>query len=283
MIRIRKPKTQPAPLRKKGPAAHKRLCDFYAQPRSEPPVFEPAIYNAPAVRQALHKAQHGKCAYCERKLVRTDGDVEHFRPKAAVQQGRQDSPRVPGYYWLAYKWSNLLLSCQHCNQLRVHQGARRGKGNLFPLADPALRACSPADDLDREQPLLIDPAVEDPALHLTFERECVRALSARGEVCIGILGLDHPMLEERRRDRLNLLDSLRLCLELLRERGDPQLKARIHAAIDDSLSDSAEFAAMARAAFAGYRRQPAVRSKRRAASSPRSRAAPEAPRAPSES
>lgn len=123
MIRIRKPKTQPAPLRKKGPAAHKRLCDFYAQPRSEPPVFEPAIYNAPAVRQALHKAQHGKCAYCERKLVRTDGDVEHYRPKAAVQQGRQDSPRVPGYYWLAYKWSNL--------RGRVRAGAERAGGGLY--------------------------------------------------------------------------------------------------------------------------------------------------------
>lgn len=249
MIRIRKPNTPPSSLRKKGPAANKRQCDHYARPSTEPPPeFEAAIYNDRAVRQALSEAQHGKCAYCECKLTRMDGDVEHFRPKAAVHQEREEQPLTPGYYWLAYEWSNLLLTCQHCNQIRSRKDARRGKGNLFPLANPALRARSPADALEREQPLLINPSTEDPTPHLTFERECVRALSERGAACITILGLDHPALEERRRDHFQRLEALRLSLGELQNRGERHLATRIRELLAASCKDSAEFAAMARSA-----------------------------------
>ena len=135
MIRIRKPKTQPAPLRKKGPAAHKRLCDFYAQPRSEPPVFEPAIYNAPAVRQALHKAQHGKCAYCEMQQQSTALPTEHFRPKGGVTTDVDYVTSPQGYWWLAWSWHNLFFACGTCNS-----PAR--KGNHFALAAALVRADS---------------------------------------------------------------------------------------------------------------------------------------------
>lgn len=251
MIRIRKPKTPPAPLRSKGPAARKRQCEHHARPSSAPPPeFEAGVYNDPAVREALRRAQHDKCAYCECKLTRMDGDVEHFRPKAAVQQEREEPPQTPGYYWLAYEWSNLLVTCQHCNQVRSRKSSRRGKGNLFPLADPALRARGPAEDLGREQPLLINPAAEDPAPHLGFERECVRALSERGRRCIEILGLDDPGLEERRHDRLKKLELLQRSVGALQNKGQHRLAARIRAELDGCCADSAEFAAMARAALA---------------------------------
>ena len=73
------------------------------------------------------------------------GDVEHYRPKAGYRQDAEDPLGRPGYYWLAYEWSNLLFCCQICNQ--------RFKRNLFPLVDPARRAETHHDDLSSEQPL----------------------------------------------------------------------------------------------------------------------------------
>jgi hypothetical protein len=98
--------------------------------------FDPAIYGDVAVKAALVAAQHKKCCFCE-SIVGTDGDVEHFRPKAACRQTSGDALTRPGYYWLAYDWSNLLLACGPCNQ--------RHKGNLFPLADPSRRVTSHKD------------------------------------------------------------------------------------------------------------------------------------------
>lgn len=267
MIRIQKPKAAPAPLRTRGPAARRRICQHYAQSPGAPPAqFESGIYNHQAVRKVLHTAQHGKCAYCERKLVRTDGDIDHFRPKAAVQQAREAQPRVPGYYWLAYEWNNLLLTCQHCNQFRTAGGAGRGKGSLFPLLNPKQRARRPADDLSREQPLLVNPAEEDPARHLTFRGECIQARTQRGAACIQILGLDDPALEERRNDRLMLLRPLFLLLHAHGTRpgrAAVRRRADLRANVAPSLSDAGEFSAMARAAFEQLSMPTEVKGRRR--------------------
>ena len=55
--------------------------------------------------------------FCESKVSHIAyGDVEHFRPKAGYRQRPEDPLVQPGYYWLAYEWSNLLFCCQLCNQ-----------------------------------------------------------------------------------------------------------------------------------------------------------------------
>jgi hypothetical protein len=82
----------------------------------------------------LDNVFHGKCAYCEVKILRQPGDAEHFRPKGAVKRkdprGKIVSPSCeiadpggqmleiphPGYFWLAYDWRNLLPSCSDCNK-----------------------------------------------------------------------------------------------------------------------------------------------------------------------
>ena len=120
----------------------KRLCEQYdSSPDSYKSGakafasrdFESGIYGAKSVKQALQKAQHGKCAFCESKITHIAyGDVEHFRPKAGYRQCPKDPLVRPGYYRLAYEWSNLFFCCTLCNQ--------RFKGNHFPLADPARRA-----------------------------------------------------------------------------------------------------------------------------------------------
>lgn len=115
-------------------------------------------YKCDDIKKALKKLYNRKCAFCE--VSSDDLHVEHFRPKKI-------------YYWLAYSWDNLLLACPSCNG---------NKGSRFDIAgirgdflfDPANTyrfihtSCA---DLDRaEQPLLVNPEVEDLTSELIFDQ-----------------------------------------------------------------------------------------------------------------
>lgn len=109
------------------------------------------------LKDILLDAFRGKCAYCEAEFDHvTYGDVDHYRPKARVDE---DSGHQ-GYYWLAYDPQNYLLSCQKCNQ--------EAKQNHFPLAATGRRAYGPDDPLELEQPLLLNPLQESHAKHITY-------------------------------------------------------------------------------------------------------------------
>lgn len=155
---------------------------------------------------------HGKCAYCEGKVTpQSYGDAEHWRPKAGVTikvDGRavpvdDGQDPHPGYWWLAYDWSNLLPACSYCN-------AGHGKQTQFPIT--GRRVFTPLDaadvnDLDIiEQPLLLHPfRGPDPAEHLVFDDfGSVKAAedSALGAETISVLDLERGWLRE---DRLGLL------------------------------------------------------------------------------
>jgi hypothetical protein len=153
-------------------------------------------------REVIFAAYYKKCAYCEGhfRLVET-GDVEHFRPKAAVKEGRGRFAYVgagkarmkhPGYYWLAYEPTNLLPSCSLCN--------RSGKGNLFPVAD--FRAERPGQE-KREVPLLLHPGVsrDDPAKHfvLSTTNGVLGWRTRQAEECINVFKLNREGLPEARR------------------------------------------------------------------------------------
>ena len=105
-----------------------------------------------------------------------------FDPKRGIDRDPRDPLVQPGYYWLAYEWSNLLFCCQLCNQ--------RFKRNHFPLADETKRARSHHEDIKNEQPLLIHPAQDDPGMFLEFNEEYLRAINGnqRGKATIEILG-----------------------------------------------------------------------------------------------
>jgi len=60
------------------------------------------LYKVGSVQKKLNEIYHLKCAYCEQKLLDAPKHTEHYRPKDT-------------YYWLAYSWDNLLLSCGSCN------------------------------------------------------------------------------------------------------------------------------------------------------------------------
>ncbi|MBM4032553.1 MAG: hypothetical protein FJ291_12315 [Planctomycetes bacterium] len=192
------------------------------------------------MKKALIAMQHGKCCFCESKITHiTYGDVEHFRPKAGYRQQPDEQLRRPGYYWLAYEWSNLFLACELCNQ--------RFKECLFPLRDPSQRATSHKHDLSLEEPLLIDPAREKPEDHLYFRGELVRPVEGdlMGETTTEVLGLNREPLVERRR---TLLTHLR-CLRELTRVAAPADAADAVVALRRATTASAEYAAMARAAL----------------------------------
>jgi uncharacterized protein (TIGR02646 family) len=160
--------------------------------------FEGKIYSSLTVRAILSIVQHGKCAFCETPLLGCYGDVEHFRPKAAWQQQKGDTPHYPGYYWLAYDWDNLFLSCEYCN--------RSFKKNLFPLADPAKRAFSHHDSIQDEEPLLIHPTFDNPEDFLGFRGRMPYAINgnAKGKATISMLGLGNSEPKIRKFQNVHL-------------------------------------------------------------------------------
>ena len=243
MIRIQKPTDAPEVLRTQGARTRRTLCAAYSRdPQSHEAgtksfEFDSDIYGHATVKQALLKAQHDKCAFCESKVTHISyGDVEHFRPKAGWRQAEGDALGRPGYYWLAYEWGNLFLSCTLCNQ--------RFKRNLFPLRTPAKRARSHKDDVTAEDPLLLDPVVDDPEAHISFRQEVPYAVggSPRGDATIRILGLDRAQLAEHRRDRLGYVTALRALIEL----GGPEA-TEAQVLLQRMQQDSAQYAAMTRA------------------------------------
>lgn len=254
MIRIDRPAAAPSILNTRGKAQREKLCREYDadsaayDSRAKRFAFNAALYGHASVKGALVTAQHKKCCFCESK-VGMDGDVEHYRPKAGYCQGMRQPIEGPGYYWLAYEWTNLLLCCSICNQ--------RFKRNLFPLANATRRARSHHADTSAEEPLFINPAETDPEELIGFRQEIPFAINGdvRAKATIAALGLDREILNERRRDRLGTLTTL---FELSQMESSPELAELIREAKDHiarAVLDESEFAAMARAAAqTGYAR-----------------------------
>jgi uncharacterized protein (TIGR02646 family) len=211
MIRVVKGKP-PRKLTVDGVARRAAHCrDYDADPAAyrsgagKFPISE-AIYAHHTVRKALERAQHAKCCYCEAQPEKPYAHlhVEHWRPKAYSKQARFDEALRPGYYWLAYDWDNLFLSCHFCNS--------SNKGNIFPLSNPDDRARNHRADLAAERPLLLKPdGVEDPRDHIGFHEEVPVGKTPEGKATVAILGLDrtdHAV-------RLRLLAQLKRCREVI--------------------------------------------------------------------
>ncbi len=119
------------------------------------------------------------CAYCGKRLMASEMDVDHYLP----------SSRFP---YLAYCWENLLPACKYCNQI--------AKGNYSP---PSLTALKIGEDivcdgvladvpynktriLDEiaSQDRLIDPTHDNPEDHLEFNPEfyCYEVKSEIGRI-----------------------------------------------------------------------------------------------------
>lgn len=159
-----------------------------------------------AFRPAFEELSHDKCWYVECKNHGADDDIDHFRPKGRVAEDRDHG----GYWWEALNWRNFRLSCHRANRLRVNpeSGDTCGKGDHFPLLREEDRCRTPADDLSRESPMLLDPTDPfDPPL-ITFDIDGTVALSPdfeadadagkRVQLSREFLHLDWPAFKEAR-------------------------------------------------------------------------------------
>ena len=239
MIRVTKPEQAPRILRERGHRTTEiNQQAFESGERTFD--FDSSLYGAKSVKNALITAQQGKCAFCESKIRHVaHGDVEHYRPKGGIRQGDGDDLEQPGYFWLAYAWTNLFLACQLCNQ--------SFKKNLFPLADPTSRARSHLDDLAAEQPMLIHPADEEPSAFIGFRAEMAFPIDddPRARGTIEVLGLNREELAEFRLDHLAPFKHLLRALPLLP--ADSEEARDIQALMEQAVLPRAQYSSMARA------------------------------------
>jgi uncharacterized protein (TIGR02646 family) len=247
MIQIRRPAAGPASLKRLGERQTRLDCaDYDLHPgayRSGKASFpKRKYYSAKEVKALLVEIHHSKCCYCEKRFrSRANLHVEHFRPKSGFRQApSQKGDDLPGYYWLAYNWENLLISCHDCNSVYKH--------TFFPLAVPARRARSHHDDVAREQPLLVDPVGQDPRDHIRFDGDLPKGITRQGRKTIKGLGLRRVELKEDRLSLLNQIDTFYTFLQLVAKHPNiSELHAKAKEArkfIEAAMRPEAEFSSM---------------------------------------
>lgn len=173
------------------------------------------------LKENLKKLSNDKCWYCECVQGRSDTDVDHFRPKNAVN----DDKTHEGYWWLAFDWTNYRHSCIYCNRPRE----KYGKSIQFPLLKGSYRAKTVGDDINKEKPVLLDPTILEDTECLWFleNGEIVPAFDKiesneknyRAEKSIEIYNLKHPFLNERRNEKINEIKRIIRNHDKLKKRG----------------------------------------------------------------
>ena len=165
MIRIERPPASPESLQRNGERATREDNECYDRNRDDYRKgirkfgFNRGVYGHRSVKNALLEAQRRKCCYCESKFRASSyGAVEHFRPKGAVRQHSNGELEYPGYYWLAYSWTNLLVVCydpqtQSISACRRYsacsQPPRRRTCGATALREPRSRRPSAAHSVPR--------------------------------------------------------------------------------------------------------------------------------------
>lgn len=209
----------------------------------------------------------GKCWYCESREKRSDTPLDHFRPKNKVIE----SPSHEGYWWLAFDWGNYRFSCTYCNSYRLdeNEGDGGGKHDHFPLVNEVQRAYTELDDLDNEEPEMLDPTnAADPTL-LWFtedgravekhDEESYPFLYQRAKTSIKLYHLNHVLSRDARK-------ALFLEIQELIKDGDLYFRSwqggnfaarhgcnRVVIQLRQKLDRSAEYSAAARAMLLGFR------------------------------
>jgi hypothetical protein len=203
---------------------------FYRPPFLDDPAFKEWEKRAVSARDALDPARPPerfnvsiwqdfkkhflvrlkRCAYCEGRYIAGEfGDAEHYRPKGEVTEGRKGIEH-PGYFWLAYEWHNLLLSCKKCNSSHAdYDSSEPPKGHPGKLCEFPVRAARitrPSgdpekwiDELLAEEPLLLNPYFDDPCDHFEAVKDgWLWHKTERGKATIEVCHLNRQELREER-------------------------------------------------------------------------------------
>jgi 5-methylcytosine-specific restriction endonuclease McrA len=138
----------------------------------KPPQTLSDWYRDPALKEHLIAEAHGKCVYCESKIIHLYfGDIEHFWPKSKFPEKGLDL-------------ENLGLACARCNN---------AKGDFWD-----------------ENILLLNPYVDEPDHEVFAHGVFLKRRPGRPRALLTIkrLDLNRPALVERRMERIELLESL---------------------------------------------------------------------------
>lgn len=138
-----------------------------------PTALESGNYKHPRNKEALKKASHDKCMYCESKISHIDfAHVEHIKPKADDK-----------YPELEFVWENHGYACPKCNNAK-------------------------SDSFDETTPY-IDPYSEDPKEHLYAFGSFIWAKngSERGDLTIQDIELNRPELLEKRMAKITEINN----------------------------------------------------------------------------
>jgi 5-methylcytosine-specific restriction endonuclease McrA len=163
-----------------------------------------------------------KCAICERDRG-YELQVDHYRPKKTRDNINALKYNQPGYYWLAYEWSNLIPLCSKCNG---------NKSNKFPLIiwDETNRISSHlnvnningfnAYDINwlqaYEKPFIVNPELErTPAKHFSFQSDCkMVGRTIEGTETINICKLNgNDLKRERLKIRQKYVNGIKSALD----------------------------------------------------------------------
>ena len=227
--------TVPDSWLKTARAAHDKAAGFFSRSPEErrQERFKFDLRPIQTVKPYLERLFRGKCAYCESPVTTVAfGEVDRFRPRTeavgAVERTskRKARSRVrsdpDAYWWLAYEWSNLYLTCGVC---------ARNKRNQFPVIGPRAQAPARGPALQSELAVLIDPCVDRPELYfgfsksgqivsLSLDRHAIERRDGgrygsvdRARATIDVIGLNRPALvEARRKEYERLRDEFQLHL-----------------------------------------------------------------------
>jgi len=248
--------------------ASKALEEVASMPshlRSDAIAKKSAIWSE--LKSSLMKLSNGKCWYCETRQIRSDNNVDHFRPKNQVSECASHS----GYWWLAFDFRNYRFACTFCNSRRIDEEneTEGGKQTHFPLLNEPQRARCEDDDIEIEEPCLLDPICpSDPGLlwfdetgfpQSRYSKKRAPIQYFRADTSIRLYHLDHRNLVLQRK-RLHRIIKRKVRLgsgyfeRLLA--GDGDAKCELDEVIDELISlakRESEHSSAARAYIMGFR------------------------------
>jgi uncharacterized protein (TIGR02646 family) len=197
--------------------------------------FNNSVYGHSSVKKTLNDLQNDKCCFCERKISAGEpGHIEHYRPKGGYKINSKSKLIKPGYYWLAYDFHNLFLSCNKCNTSY--------KKNYFPLKNENDRAKNHNSNIKLEEPLILCPS-DDIKPHLVFKSEIIKPKnkSLKGSETIQRIGLNRKYLAD---DRLTYLKPLKLLAEIVKNSPNNKNAKEIKNLFKESGKETSEFSYM---------------------------------------
>ena len=157
-----------------------------------------------------------KCAYCETPIKQFEPDsgikmlaeIDCFRPRfnAVDLNGKIDKKH---YWWLAYDWDNLYLSCPDCYA---------SKSTRFPVKNGIRLEEDQSPNEGLEIPLLMDPCNPNDfppkgKQHLVFQKDGnVVGVTEKGKTTIDVLGLNRTQLIKDR--KIAVKEFLAICAQI---------------------------------------------------------------------